>query len=264
MSDWTDDLKPGVEELVAAQSPGPHLEPDEIAAYRAGELPSDEEERVREHLVLCRDCAELLLDLEALGDPDFGAGEPWSAADAATVWEGVEAGMKQAERATVVPFRRGAPMARPPRWLHALAACLLLAVVGLSAWVVTLRGELSRMQPNAPVLDLYPEGSLRRGAASVEGVAGTEVPADAQLFTLHLLNPAPQAAHESYEVEILGAGDDPVWRDRSFRPNSTGSFTLALSRRALGTGDYRIRLYGLGAAGTRELIGEYSFALPAE
>ncbi|HEX2643010.1 MAG TPA: zf-HC2 domain-containing protein, partial [Thermoanaerobaculia bacterium] len=42
---------------------GAHPTPELLAAYHAGELPEDEVEQIRDHLALCPECGELLLDL---------------------------------------------------------------------------------------------------------------------------------------------------------------------------------------------------------
>jgi len=231
-----------------------HPEPDELAADLAGELSPEEEKRVQDHLVACRECSELLLDLAALGDPDYGADEPFTPADADAVWEGVRKRIGHEE--TVLPFR--APVrTSPPRWLAALAATLLVAVLGLSLWVASLRRaveDLSRPQINAPVIDLQP--GARRG----EATATAEVPAAARLFTLVLL-PERRGTYEDYEAEIAGADGATVWRERGLEPNAFGSFSLTLPRRTLGPGNYRVRLSGIGPGGRRELLGEYGLRL---
>lgn len=48
-----------------------HATPEHLVAYRAGELAEAAQERLRDHLAVCRDCAALLLDLA-----DFGNLEP--------------------------------------------------------------------------------------------------------------------------------------------------------------------------------------------
>src|SRR4029079_264538 len=62
-----------------------HPEPEILAAYHAGELTADEERRLQDHLLSCRECSDLLLDLAGLADPGFGAGS-LSAADQEALW----------------------------------------------------------------------------------------------------------------------------------------------------------------------------------
>lgn len=87
---------------------GPHPGPDELVAYHADELEEEEAKRLQDHLVLCPECARLLLELDAF------------TADAAV-----------APRSKVVPI---APYraARRRRWIAAAAA--VAAVVLLFVW----------------------------------------------------------------------------------------------------------------------------------
>jgi hypothetical protein len=230
--------------------PDAHPDPERLAAYHAGELSPEEEGRIQDHLALCRECAALLLDLDGLADPGFGAGADLTAKGA--VWQSLREEI--APQARVVPLRRPAPS--PPRWLQALAASLLIATLGLSLWVASLRrtvAELSSPEPNAPVLDLYSSGT--RGEGSPAPVL--TVPAGARLFTL-LLNSAGQRRYEGYRVEIQRAGGGKVWENREIEPFSFGSFSLTIPRRALGPGDYRVRLFGRSGE-TEEPIDDYAF-----
>jgi Putative zinc-finger len=250
------ELRAAVEAVALGRASGSHLDPEEIAAYHAGELPPEEERRVQDHLVACRECADLLLDLEGLGDPSFGADADLPPNAAEAVWAGVREQIRRDEPAKVLPMttRR----VNPPRMWQALAATLLIATAGLSVYVVSLRrtvDELSRPQLNAPVLDLYPEGRVGRGAAT----GAPEVPPEARLFTV-ILSPADRGSWADYEAEISNA-EGVVWRARGLRRNAFGSFSLTLSRRALSTGEHRIRLFGL-AGEERELIGEYVLQIP--
>ncbi|HEX7183497.1 MAG TPA: zf-HC2 domain-containing protein, partial [Thermoanaerobaculia bacterium] len=40
-----------------------HPTPEQLVAYRAAELPGEEMERIKDHLALCTECGQLLLDL---------------------------------------------------------------------------------------------------------------------------------------------------------------------------------------------------------
>src|ERR1700704_5490298 len=133
-----------------------HPEPETLAAYHAGELEEVEAQRLQDHLLACRECAALLLDLDGLADPGFGAGS-LSSTDQEELWGRIQGEIGQAG-SPVIPFPRPSRSAPQPRWLQALAASLLVATMGLSAWVVSLRHTveaLNRPEPNAPVIDLF-------------------------------------------------------------------------------------------------------------
>ena len=247
----SEELKDAMKELAA---PGSHPDSGKLAAYHAGELSPEEEGQVQDHLALCRECAALLLDLDGLADPGFGAGADLSGKEA--VWQNLreEIAPRMAPQVGIVPLRR--PVRSSPRWLQALAASLLIATLGLSLWVASLRrtvADLSSPEPNAPVLDLYSSGTRGEGSpAPVLTVSG-----NARFFTL-ILNSAGQRRYEGYRVEILRAGGGKVWENREIEPFSFGSFSLTIPRRAVEPGDYRVRLFGRSGA-TEETIDDYAF-----
>lgn len=244
----SEELKDAMAEL-ARRDLDAHPDPERLAAYHAGELSAEEEGRVQDHLVLCRQCAALLLDLDGLADPGFGAEADPAAKEA--VWQSLR--KEIAPQSPVVPLRRPASS---PRWLQALAASLLIATLGLSLWVASLRrtvAELSAPQANAPVLDLY--SGTARGEGSPAPIL--TVPPDVRFFTL-ILNPAGQRRYERYRVEIVRVGGAEVWSGQEIEPSPFGSFSLTLPRRAVGPGDYRVRLFGRNG-GTEEPIEEYAF-----
>lgn len=239
--------------------PEPHPEPEVLAAYQAGELTEPEERRLQDHLVGCPECAALLLDLDGLSRPEFGAGS-LAPADQEALWRSLQAEIRKKEEpplAPVVPLRRPASS---PRWLQALAAALLVATIGLSAWVASLRrtvSELAQPQANAPVLDL--DADAARGT---EGDSSNRVSARDHFFTL-ILTPAGERRYERYRVEIARAGGSEAWsHDGALNPS--GSFSVTVPVLALGSGQFKVRLFGLGpgSAGGKELIEEH--VLPIE
>src|SRR4051794_9818086 len=123
----------------AMSHPEPHPEPELLAAYHAGELTEPEERRLPGPLLGCPQGAALLLALDGLSDPGFGAGS-LAAADQEALWQGLQTEIRKEEApgplAPVVPLRR---RALSPSWLPALAAALLAVTIGLSAWVVSLQ-----------------------------------------------------------------------------------------------------------------------------
>ena len=245
------DLTDALEEI-AAQGIGPHLEPEEIANYHNGRLSPADERRVQDHLVACRECAELLLDLQNFGDPAFGAGEALPEGAGERVWEGVR---KEIQPANMVPLRRE-PRAETPRWLRSLAAMLLLSTMALSGWVASLRSrveELSSPQANTPVVDLYPASSIRGGTG---GPPVPEMAEDAAWVTVILRSPGlPEMA--DYGIEVRRADGSVAWKKDGLKPVFS-SFSLSLPRDWIA--DVRIHLVGIDPKGERRMIAEY--ALP--
>jgi hypothetical protein len=238
--------------------PEPHPEPEALAAYHAGELTEPEERRLQDHLMSCPECAALLLDLDGLSDPGFGAGS-LSAADQEALWRSLRAEIRKEEPASaslapVVPLRR---RTASPRWLPALAAALLAVTIGLSAWVVSLRrtvDALSRPQPNAPVIQLSPLTTRGRGSR------GEVAPADAsRRLTLILYLPGPSSRATRYRTEILrGDGSKALEVPGLVFQEDLDGVSLELPRDEIGPGDYRLRLFGGAGRGAPEkLVAEY-------
>lgn len=218
-----------------------HPEPETLAAYHAGELGDTEAQRLQDHLLACRECAALLLDLDSLADPAFGAGS-LSEADQEALWGRIEGEIQKGQPAlaTVIPLRP-APRTPQPRWLQALAAALLVATVGLAAWVASLRHTvetLNRPEPNAPVLDLYSGTSRSAGSPSPTAT----IPRDFRFFTV-ILHPPHARSTSRYRVEIVRAGGGSVWNRDGVAPDPLGPLPLTLTRSLIGPGEYRIRLF---------------------
>jgi hypothetical protein len=233
-----------------------HPEPETLAAYHAGELGESEAQRLQDHLLACRECAALLLDLDGLADPGFGAGS-LSAVDQEALWGRIQGEIQQAESpvlAPVIPLRRPSRSAPQPRWLQALAAALLVATVGLSLWVVSLRRTvetLNRPEPNAPVIDLYSGASRSAGSPSPTAT----IPRDFRFFTV-ILHPPHSRSTNRYRVEITRAGGGNVWSRDGVAPDPLGPLPLTLTRSLIGPGEYRIRLFD-GTGNPREPLVDY-------
>ncbi len=231
---------------------GSHPDLDRWLAYRGGDLGRDDEETLRDHLVDCRSCSALVLDLEAFADRS--AGSPAVASP-----EGARpAAVSDFEQAAV--WRSLRPRLRPRRWYvpASLAAAFLAAIVGGGLWqqreLTGLRhelAELSRPQANAPIYDLYPRAALR-GEASAGPTL--EVPAAAPTFTV-ILNGAEPAEPGVCRAAILDRERRPALEVEGLVQDELGVFTFALPRDALAAGDYVVRLWGPGDGG--ELIAEY-------
>jgi hypothetical protein len=218
-----------------------HPAPEDLLAYRDGELPGSEQARVEDHVVACPHCLELLLDLGRLSDPGFGGEPNFTAAGKAADWQAVQARLA----AETAPRRRPARFLASPRPAYALAATLLVAVVGLSlrTWQLQQSVEdLSRPQLNAPVVDLFPASPLR--GEEGEGAVVELAPAS-RFFTL-ILSPKGSPDYPGYRLEILDSGGRAVWSADGLEKDRHGSFTLILARGFLDPGEYRLRLYGLG------------------
>jgi len=234
----TEALAPGSE--LDGAGAGPHPEIDQLVRYHAGELTEAREERVRDHLVTCRECTETLLDLDRF----------------------VAAGADR-EATTTAPAPAPSPAGGRRRPLLAMAAALLIVAVALGVWLARehraaerLRqrvATLSAPRPDVPIVDLLPDSSIRSEA----GREPATLPPGEEYVTL-VLNLPRAAEVDAFEAEVVDPRGTVVW-DGPIQRSRFGTFTLGLWRRSLPPGRTLIRLYGLGENGTdgRSLLETY-------
>jgi len=236
----------------------------ELTAYRGGELDAEAERRVQDHLASCHDCLDSLLELDAFLDPAGGAPAPGVGdLETAAVWRTIRGKLPRDAPAEVQPAA-----ARRLRWAMAAAAVLLVAAGALSLWAVgeqraarALRqriAELSRPQPNAAIVDLFPAGATRSEEAAP---TVAELPADAGHLTLVVnLPPAPGAA--SYEAEIVDSEGHTAWSGGGLTRSRFDTLRLGLPRGFLAPGDYALRVLG-GDGDERREVATYRLRVPS-
>lgn len=255
-------LQQAVSELVdqVPMDTAAHLSADDLAAYHEGRLSGDEDARLADHLVGCTECTSLLLDLERfqVDDPSDVATSEF---ELAAAWRGLSPRLKAEEQGAEKPQveemqpRSPIPSRRFSSGLSLLAASLVAAVVGLSAWVHALRGsleELERPHVNTPVVDLL-TGNQRGGDPSFEDplLARDKVLKLApghQFYTL-ILHPPWEKGRDEYRIEVSRPDGETTWSETGLRKNSVRSLSLTVPRRLLTPGRHRIRLFHADAQG---------------
>jgi hypothetical protein len=229
-----------------------HPEPDELVAYCKGFLSSAEEERIQEHLALCRDCAQLVLDLRAALAPAPADGESATPA-LERQWDRLQDRLGRGRPRLVAAGNPSIRMA----WL--LAASLLVGV-GLVAWDLSLRRSLERaLQPqaNLQLVDLAPlnQGVRRSPEHPVEVAMAPEVAKVVLLLDLGDLRRFPR-----YTVALADPTDRVAWRAPA-RRGEDGTFLLEMPAQSLATpGLYRILLDGL-SDGVPTRLADYAFVV---
>lgn len=226
-----------------------HPTAPELASYHAGELPPEAEARLREHLALCRNCTDLLLDLAGFADLKPPQGVPeLTDEEVEQDWQALRERMREepAEEkrpAEVVPIRPVGPPKRErdyPLWMPIAAS--LLAVLGFAfglyqnSRVAVLEKQLDEQrQPWSaswvPLLDAKVRSAEEEEVRQVTSSKGA---------VLSLYSEAEEI-YPAYEAEIVGrakvklAPPDEVDR----------AVSLIIPPDYLKPGSYQILLYGM-------------------
>jgi hypothetical protein len=236
----TDDDK-DLDELFAAlrrdaRDPGDHPTPEELSAYHAKELSPADDLRVREHIVACRECADLVLDLQALYDA--GRAESSSVVDLeqATAWRNLQERMEfEPEKARPLPSRsffRG--FFASTQGGYSVAAALLAAVCGLTAWNVSLLRE--RREPRViPIVRTFLEsGSLRTTGEPPEPPLVLPAP-------IILSLPPEETPDQVYRVDFVHEGERHP--EHSLEVSAQGTeLSILLPEGALRPGPYDVKV----------------------
>lgn len=230
MTDETSDLGDEIFDFLAEEGhrrrdPEEHPSPETLTAYQAKELSPEEDKWIREHLAICQHCAEMLLELEEFLRPAEVGPEPVADFEAAADWRKLRSRLRGSKR----------------RLTYAMAAVLLLAVVGLSMYVLS-RGP-GRLHT------LEPLNSYRSQPGPVDAV---ELP-----VTLLLKSPV-RSPYPEYRADLLDSHDRLIRELSHLRESGSFDLEVPLGRGDLDPGEYRIKLLGVKGQAA-DLVGEYAF-----
>lgn len=254
-----------------------HPEPSELAAYHAGELTEDQEEKIQDHLTFCEECARLLL-----GFSEYSRFQPAKDTDAAAddqsaaAWQRFQARLREEEgpvtareevpSAPVVPLqRRRTSLWQRPGVAWAVAAGLAVCVVGLAIQdfpppqppVERSEPRFSGNNGNVISLELNGEEGVHRGGAA-EPAPAIDPSAPILEYEIRLPGADPEAR---YEVELLDTEDTPLWTGTS--TPSDGYLGIEFGRSYLPAGSYRFRIHKNEGNENRTLVGTTeSFSVP--
>lgn len=180
MAETSSNFRDALVELIdTSPQPMDHPTPDQWIAYHRGALSAEEEVRLQEHLVRCRDCFDLAEGAAAFAQPDEkpNAGQE---VETAALWRLLRPQLDPLSRNVreiAAGPRRAAWRFRLPM---ILAASFFVALVGMTAWNFSLRAP----RPNASVVDI-PAGE--RDPARRELTLST----GPQMLVLHPAEPLP-------------------------------------------------------------------------
>ena len=213
-SDFRDTLLELIDE---SPEPVGHPSADRWLAYQRGELPANEEARLQEHLVRCRDRFDLAEGAAAFAAPDMAPEE-------------IAAG----------------PRRRPPRRFSlptALAASFFVALVGLSVWSLHQRSLLEALRaPRPDVRFLELAGGERSTPAAAEKILVTST--GPWVLVFHPADELPV-----YRLTLRDAVTGEALGSYELRPDQDLALTLQLPE-GLRPGRYRLELAD-GSGGER-------------
>ncbi len=235
--------------------------PEELLAYRDGELDPAARQSVEDRLALDPDAARALADLAAFPDiePDPGASE-LSDEEVEDRWQTLHKKLQELPaRQPASPSPRPAPAPvqsapverapRPPRTsrfpiYRLAAAAVLILAAGLAGflWGRASRSGLpeSGVSVAVALIELSPleEGGERSLLPAAETAETAET---AEEIVLVLGLPAASELPE-YRIEILDGRGARVWSGGGLHPTPLGTVQLSIRRGVLPAGTSRLRL----------------------
>lgn len=206
------------------QEPAP--EPEELLDFLEDRLPPDEARRLERRVLADPDAATALADLADFAEAEKTAGSSVPEVATHAGWRDFERRLETAGTAEAA----STPKNRPPPWLSAVAAALLVAVLGLGAWVWTLRSA-------EPLWVANPESLTLVAARGEEAVVSLTDGAPLRL----VLSPTERCPTYRASIERSGPGGETSSRSlaglvRDERglvtllvPGESGAYSLTLS-----------------------------------
>lgn len=230
--------------------PGEHPDPEVLLAYHEGELSEAEAERVREHLVECDACTDVILDFAAFPDLEPPAEEDrLTPAELRHDREALEARIGSGGRSW---WSRAEYAALPA------AAVFLLAALGLGIWGWQLRGNVVELEATVAELRAPESVELVTISDPDEVTRGGEpivLQLDAEgLVVLSL--PWSGDGFSRYSIDLGAADDELSLRELEVEEQVLGGFAVKLSRDLFEPGENVLELYG-HREGERVLLARY-------
>lgn len=230
-----------------------HPSVDRLVDYQEGRLHGSAAAVVRDHLAVCTQCADEMLELAAFDQEHDPALEP--SEDAVEEdWASLQRALNStptAATSTRAPRRRF--LLHAP-WMRAAAVVSLVLALGLMTFWLGDGGD--RWPGNPFFFEMRPvEENLVRSAVQIQRV---EVPPRMNPLIARL-NLGGQTPYESYSIEALSSTGEAVWM-REAQRQPAGNFLAVLPRKTFPAGVYRLRL--IGRDDGREIeLAEYVFEL---
>lgn len=220
-----------------------HPGPETLFAYHERSLSAAEAERVQEHLVECRECADVVVDFAAFPDLEPPSEEHRLTPVAVrSQWRELQARIAAGRR----------PWWQRHELLLPIAAAFFAAAVGLGIWGWDLRQDLVELQSprSVPFFTLSPAAERSRGAARLPVIsAATARP------VLLLPLAISEDGHPRYSLDVRGPSGRTLVRALEVSPTPDG-VVVELPRDLLAPGENVLEVFG-EARGARASLAEY-------
>ncbi len=241
-----------------------HPEIEALAAYHDGLLSDEDALKLLDHVQVCRDCTGLLLEISRMGPPDLPQDGEATLEEIDRGWAALQAklppaepGQKKHPQPLRFPPQPAPKKSLSPSWYLALAAGLLVAVIGQTMRVQGLQSRLDRLtepQINTPYMTL--NDGLTRGAEDTPGLRQWPTSAESVLLIITpnvLLGPQTKT-YEDYRAEIIGR--ERRWEKTGLQLGEERSFSMLIQRSYFGAGDLQLRIHGL-SAGKEDMLAQF-------
>lgn len=235
MAESSSNFRDTLLELIDTSKPMDHPTADQWIAYHRGALSAEEEARLQEHLVRCRDCFDLAAAAAAFAQPDeeTDAGQE---VETTALWRLLRPRLDPPADPPPQNVRSIADSPRRPsqgfRLPTTLAATFFVALVGMTAWNLQQRSALKAElapRPNTPIFEIV---------AGERGPTGQElaVPAGPRMLVFHPAEELP-----AYRLAIHDAATGRELGPYELKLNPDHALTLDLPV-GLPPGRYRMEL----------------------
>lgn len=230
------------------QELGEHPSPDRLLAYHVGELKSEDIDAVQDHLAICSECSQFVLQLGPVHEKAARQALSVPSGRVQSEWSRFQDRLSQPERPLLAAPDR-LPIFRRLGFAYSLAALFLAAAVGLSIWM----GQQSAddfLLPNTISIELGTQTSQTRGGTGEiqEVVVPFGSPEVQFIIPGYLV-----ADYARFRVEFWREGDSgeatlsPIGVTDDLHKNPEDELRFTWIGR-LPRGRYRIELFGLGTS----------------
>jgi Putative zinc-finger len=238
--------------------PAEHPSDGTLSFYHARKLSPEEEDRVRNHLVECKRCRDLLLEYAEFMEDDEEEEQPAGVADfgAAADWQRLRGVVTAAEETKRVDraYETGTPRSffRSLKTAYSIAAVLALAVVGLSIYVANLGRQEATPEASVSEISLRSDNRAELEQVVLPPGEDRKIP-----FSLSAPDSKP---YPRYVLKAFDAADREVRSWEDLEADEAEEFHFTLDSRVFAPGINTLRILGIDGEKT-VLIGEYQFNL---